>query len=84
MLLHNGNRFPSVPIGYSALVKESYETMNIFLELIKYEQYKWPICGDLKVISILLEMQPGYTKYCCFICEWDSRTRDLHYGKGLA
>ena len=21
----------------------------------------------------------GYTKYCCFICKWDSRTRDKHY-----
>jgi hypothetical protein len=24
-------------------------------------------------------MQLGYTKYCCFICEWDSRARDKHY-----
>ena len=24
-------------------------------------------------------MQSGYTKYCCFLCEWDSRARQLHY-----
>ncbi|KAI6660741.1 hypothetical protein LOD99_10248 [Oopsacas minuta] len=24
-------------------------------------------------------MQPGYTKYCCFLCEWDSRARQSHY-----
>ena len=24
-------------------------------------------------------MQPGYTKYCCFICEWDSRAKESHY-----
>lgn len=24
-------------------------------------------------------MQLGYTKYCCFIGEWDSRVRDTHY-----
>jgi hypothetical protein len=24
-------------------------------------------------------MQLGYTKYCCFICEWDSRAKDKHY-----
>ena len=23
--------------------------------------------------------QPGYTKYCCFICELDSRARQSHY-----
>ena len=47
VLLHNGNQFLSVPIGYSALVKETYETMKKLLELIKYEQYKWPICSNL-------------------------------------
>ena len=30
VLLHNGNQFPSVSIGYGALVKESYETMKNF------------------------------------------------------
>jgi hypothetical protein len=24
-------------------------------------------------------MQPGYTKYCCFLCEWDSRAKGDHY-----
>ena len=24
-------------------------------------------------------MQTGYTKYCCFLCYWDSRARDKHY-----
>jgi len=24
-------------------------------------------------------MQPGYTKYCCFLCEWDSRAKRQHY-----
>jgi len=79
VLLHNGNQFPSLPVGYGALVKESYETMERLLDLINYGRYKWKICGDLKVISILLGMQSGYTKYCCFICEWDSRARDSHY-----
>ena len=31
------------------------------------------------MIGILLGMQGGYTKYCCFLCEWDSRARDKHY-----
>src|SRR4051812_37785236 len=24
-------------------------------------------------------MQLGYTKYCCFTCEWGNRARDAHY-----
>jgi len=31
------------------------------------------------VIVSLLGLQQGLTNYCCFICEWDSRPRSLHY-----
>jgi hypothetical protein len=37
------------------------------------------ICGDLNVIALLVGLQLGYTKYCCFLCEWDSRDRKNHY-----
>jgi len=79
VLLHNGNKFPSVPVAYGALLKESYEAMKRVLQKIKYEEHQWAICGDLKVIALLLGMQLGYTKYCCFLCEWDSRARQSHY-----
>jgi len=52
--------------------------MKLLLNAIKYKNHQWQICGDLKVIAILLGMQQGYTKYCCFLCEWDSRARSLH------
>ena len=81
VLLHNGNRYASVPVGYSTRLKETYDNMSLLLEKIRYPEYKWRICGDLKVITILMGMQTGYTKYCCFICEWDSRDRRNHYVK---
>ncbi|KAI6650048.1 hypothetical protein LOD99_6263 [Oopsacas minuta] len=59
-------------------MKESHENMDILLKLIRYHSYNWHICGDLKVIGLLLGMQPGYTKYCCLLCEWDSRARQSH------
>ena len=62
-------------MAYSENLREFQETMVFLLEHIKYDTYNWRICGDLKVIGLLLGMQPGYTKYCCFICEWDSRAR---------
>ena len=79
VLLHNGNLLPFIPIAYSENLRESHETMVILLEYIKYDTYNWRICGDFKVIGLLLEMQHGYTKYCCYICEWDSRARQSHY-----
>jgi len=33
------------------------------------------------VIALLLGLQHGFTKYCCFICEWDSKARPLHYSR---
>ena len=53
--------------------------MSLLLEKICYRDYNWNMSGDLKVITILMGMQTGYTKYCRFICEWDSRDRKHHY-----
>ena len=81
VLLHNGNEYPSVPLAYGAYMKESYESMKLLLNTINYNKYKWHICGDLKVIALLLGLQLGYTKFSCFLCEWDSRDRQNHYIK---
>jgi hypothetical protein len=53
--------------------------MKLLLEAIKYLNFQWQICGDLKVIALLLGMQLEYIKHCCLICEWDSRARASHY-----
>ena len=37
------------------------------------------MCGDLKVIGLLMGMQAGFTKYCYFLCLWDSRAVSHHY-----
>lgn len=79
VLLFNGNEHPSVPIGHSMNMKETYENLKMLLRCIKYEDHKWNICADLKVVALLTGLQSGYTKYCCFLCQWDSRARDKHY-----
>jgi len=35
--------------------------------------------SDLKIVALLLGMQLGYIKYCCFLCEWHSRDKKNHY-----
>jgi len=81
VLLHIDNTLPSIPVGHSVHNKESYENMEILMEAINYDKFKWQICGDLKVIALLFGLQQGFTKYCCFICEWDSRAWSLHYSR---
>lgn len=79
VLLHNRNVFPSVPVAYTVKLKESYESMKLILQCINYSKFEWLICADLKVVALLQGMQLGFTKFCCFLCEWDSRARDKHY-----
>ncbi|UYV76619.1 hypothetical protein LAZ67_14001482 [Cordylochernes scorpioides] len=83
VLLHNGNKFPSVPIAHASNMKETYENMKLLLKKIEYERYGWKICSDLKVVALLHGLQLGYTKFCCFLCEWDSRDRERHYIKKI-
>jgi len=70
---------PSVPISHSVHLKESYDNMKTLLESVAYKTQEWNICGDLKVISILMGMQGGFTKYCCFLYLWGSRSTAEHY-----
>ena len=56
VLLHNGNIFPSVPLAHAANMKESYESMKLLLGKFTYDEFKWKLCGDLKVVTLLLGM----------------------------
>jgi hypothetical protein len=60
-------------------MQETYENMDLLLKAISYSKYGWKICGDLEVLGLLLGMQPGYTKFCCLLWEWDSQTKDKQY-----
>ena len=63
VLLHNGNKFPSVPLAYAANMKESYESM---LGKIKYGEFKWKLCGDLKVVALLTQNATQFHKILLF------------------
>ena len=49
VLLHNGNKFPSVPLAHAAYMKENYEGMKLLLGKIKYTN----LSGSYIVISRL-------------------------------
>jgi hypothetical protein len=62
-------------------MKESYESMKLLLGKIKYNELKWKLCGDLKGVALLLRMQLGYTKYCCFLCEMNQDNKNHYVNK---
>ena len=81
VLLHNGNHYPSIPIGHSVQMKEDHNNVKFVLENINYTRYNWPLCGDFKMIGFLKKLQGGYTKYSCFLCLWESRAVTEHYSR---
>jgi hypothetical protein len=46
-------------VAQAANMKESYESTKLLLGKIKYDEFKWKLCGDLKVLALLLGMQLG-------------------------
>lgn len=79
VLLHNGNKYPSIPIAHSAHLKEDYANVKHVLQVINYEEHQWDVIGDFKMITFLVGLQGGYTKNPCFLCLWDSRNDAKHY-----
>ena len=71
----------AVSVGYAVHMKETYHNIKQLLKCINYDQHQWQLCGDLKVVALVMGLQLGYTKYGCFLCEWNSRAKDLHYIK---
>ena len=58
--------YSSIPIAHSVKAKETYESVKRFFQLISYEQHKWIVCVDWKMVCFLLGQQLGYTRYSCF------------------
>lgn len=79
VLLHKSKNVPSVALYYSTAKKENYIDLADLLDKIKYKDHKWRICCDLKVVNILRGMKGGFPHHFCFICDWDTRSKEDHY-----
>ena len=81
VMLHNKNILPSIPVGYAVYTKETYDNIKQLLRYTNCHQHHWQLCGDLKVVALVMNLQLGYTKYCCFLCECNIRAEDACYIK---
>ena len=64
---------------HSVHLKEDYTSVRMFLSALKYDDYEWEVIGDFKMVSFLMDLQGGFTKFLCFLCPWDSRDTAAHY-----
>ena len=79
VLLHNGNNYPSLPMVHSGHLKEDYTSVKILLSALKYDDYGWEAIGNFKMVSFLMGLQGGFTKFPYFLCLWDSPDTTAHY-----
>jgi len=81
VLLNNGNKYGSIPIGHSTTMKEECKAISLVLEKINYQKHQWVLCVDLKMVNFLLGQQSVYTKYPCSLCLWESRAKHEHWAR---
>ncbi|KRX78477.1 hypothetical protein T06_9138 [Trichinella sp. T6] len=74
VLPYNGNTYVSVP-PHSVALKETCENLEIILQKIKKikkksakKEHMRQMCGDFKVLCMLLGQQSVNTKFPCFLC----------------
>ncbi|OAF68530.1 hypothetical protein A3Q56_03750, partial [Intoshia linei] len=47
--------------------------------LINYNLHEWKVSCDFKLVSIIMGLQDGKTKYLCIFCLFDATSRNYHY-----
>jgi hypothetical protein len=47
VLLHNVNKFPSIPLVRAVHVTETFENLQILPGKKRYEKHRWNICAEL-------------------------------------
>lgn len=62
-----------MPVAFGLDKEESYASIKNILDRIKYNEHKWTLCSDFKVVTFLMGLKKGNTKYPCHLCLWDSR-----------
>jgi hypothetical protein len=75
VLLHNGKQHSSIPIQHAVHMKETYENLKQLLNKRDYSKHGCHICGDLKVVSLLMGLRQGYTNYCCIYVNGSAEKR---------
>ena len=66
-------------MAHSVHLKEDYTSVKMLLCALKYDDYRWKIIRDFKMMSFLMGLQGSSIKFSCFLCLWESRDATAHY-----
>lgn len=47
MLLHNRNKYLSLPLAHTVHLKEEYNMVRTLLDALKYDEYRSEVMGDI-------------------------------------
>lgn len=59
VLLHSGNEKLSIPLCHAVGMKQTCQSMELIINGVLYSNHKSNICGDLRVISLILGLKLG-------------------------
>ena len=59
VLFYITNQYRSIPVAHFVHLKENVERMKLLLDSLKFKRHEWKICGELKVVGIILGLQEG-------------------------
>lgn len=76
-LVHVADKFPSIPIAYSSGMKATYASLQAIIMLTQYYDHKWRVCGDLKVVGVLMGLDENYVERQCFLCKWEPKENEV-------
>ena len=79
VLRRNGNKRPTIPLAQAVHMKETYANIQVLLKEMCYEGHRWNLGADMRVLAALKGLQGDNTKFCCLLCERDSRAWDWHH-----
>ncbi|GBM86336.1 hypothetical protein AVEN_110590-1 [Araneus ventricosus] len=66
------NSFPSLPSGHSLHLEENYNDLSMILEKINYEEHRWMVCEDFKLLTMLfcwVSRQVTQNILASYVCE---------------
>lgn len=56
-VLHNRNKYLSLPLAHSVYFNEDYNTFETLLAALKWDKYGWEIIRDYKMVAFLMGLQ---------------------------
>lgn len=80
MLLHNGNKYHSLSLVHSVVLKEKYGSVKTLQDAMKCENDVREVTSDFRIVVLLVGFQRVFVRFP-YLCLWDRKATVSHYHK---